>query len=560
MADPILHKRSSVAGVTPAPTALTPGELALNTADGVLFTKTESGEVATFRKARTVIAATTSFYVASTGSDSNDGSSAAPWLTMQHAIDTICATYEIAKGVTIDIRVAAGTYVGPISFTAGNGQTTDFTIRIWGVSGDKTAVRFVGPVTAVGANFIIIDCTVEITGTGSATALRATTRGSIRFNNGKLISTGDSQFKILAGADSNSVIQFATALDLEFSQVGSVFFAADGSSVGSSTAFSSLPVTISGSPSVLGQFALAASGGSVDLTGLTFSGSPVTGKRFTAQGTGQVFPMGAGIPGTVAGTSSFTVREQLTADRTYFVRTDGSDSNNGLTNTAGGAFLTIQKAIDVAASLDLGIFSCTIQVAAGTYTGAVVLKAFVGAGQVRIIGNEAAPASVIISGGGTLVSGTDCGRYLIAGVTLASTGLRNIQISGRSQLQYRNIVSQGAAGLNTHIAAINGAEVQSLGNITLNGNSAIGFLAAAFGLMNIRSQPITFAAGTTIPARAFQASDQGRVDMLSVTFSGSFTGKRYEATGLGAIFTNNAGETYIPGTIAGTTATGGIYY
>lgn len=262
-----------------------------------------------------------------------------------------------------------------------------------------------------------------------------------------------------------------------------------------------------------------------------------------------------------AGRTALSVREQLVADRTYFVRTDGSDSNNGLSNTAGGAFLTIQKAVDVAATLDLGIFNCIIQVADGTYTGAVVLKAFVGAGQIRIIGNETTPANVIITGGGVnLISGIDFGRYLIAGVTIASTGARNIQVLGRGQLQYRNIVSQGAAGLNTHIAAINGAEVQSLGNITLNGNSQIGFLAGIFGLMNIRGQPITFASGTTITARGFQGSDHGRVDMINITFSGSFTGKRYEVNGLGAIFTNNAGESYIPGTIAGTTATGGIYY
>ena len=254
------------------------------------------------------------------------------------------------------------------------------------------------------------------------------------------------------------------------------------------------------------------------------------------------------------------VRERLTADRTYFVRTDGNDSNNGLTNTAGGAFLTIQRAIDVAASLDLGIFNCTIQIADGTYTGAVVLRAAVGAGQIRIIGNETTPANVTITGGGNLVSGVDFGRYLLAGVTIASTGPRNIQASGRAQLQYRNIISQGAAGLNTHVLAINYAEVQAVGPITINGNSQIGFSAASLGFMNIRGQSITFAPGTTIASRGFQGGDQGRVDMINMTFNGSFTGPRYQAIGLGAIFTNGAGETYIPGTTAGTVSFGGIYY
>lgn len=261
-----------------------------------------------------------------------------------------------------------------------------------------------------------------------------------------------------------------------------------------------------------------------------------------------------------AGRTALSVREQLTAGRTYYVRTDGSDSNNGLTNTSGGAFLTIQRAVDVAASIDLGIFSCTIKVADGTYAGAVVLKAFVGAGQILIIGNETTPANVIITGGGSLISGTDFGRYLIAGVTIASTGIRNILVSGRGQLQYRNIVSQGAAGLINHIAAISGAEVQAVGQIVLNGNSQVGFRGESYGFINIRGQTITFSSGTTFTARAFQGSDQGRVDMISMTFNGTFTGKRYEATGLGAIFTNNAGENYIPGSIAGTTATGGLYY
>lgn len=48
MTDKILHKRSGTPGKTPVAGDLTPGELAINTADGRLFTETDSGLVVEF--------------------------------------------------------------------------------------------------------------------------------------------------------------------------------------------------------------------------------------------------------------------------------------------------------------------------------------------------------------------------------------------------------------------------------------------------------------------------------------------------------------------------------
>lgn len=59
----------------------------------------------------------------------------------------------------------------------------------------------------------------------------------------------------------------------------------------------------------------------------------------------------------------------------------GADTNTGLANNAANAFLTVQKALDVALMLDLGIFKVTIQVASGVYLQNL---AILGQGNTRI--------------------------------------------------------------------------------------------------------------------------------------------------------------------------------
>lgn len=94
------------------------------------------------------------------------------------------------------------------------------------------------------------------------------------------------------------------------------------------------------------------------------------------------------------------VRETLLANRVYYVRKDGIDTNNGLLDTSGGAFLTYDAARAAAEKIDTNGFTVTIQVRAGTYAEIFVPPRLVGGGLAMVLGDDAAPSTVEIGGAG----------------------------------------------------------------------------------------------------------------------------------------------------------------
>jgi hypothetical protein len=95
----------------------------------------------------------------------------------------------------------------------------------------------------------------------------------------------------------------------------------------------------------------------------------------------------------------------LFADTTFYVRTDGNNANNGLTNTSGGAWATIQYACDYMAGVDANGYGVTIQVGDGSYAAASAGNQCVSilyrprnALYFKIYGNTTTPANVDIDG------------------------------------------------------------------------------------------------------------------------------------------------------------------
>lgn len=92
------------------------------------------------------------------------------------------------------------------------------------------------------------------------------------------------------------------------------------------------------------------------------------------------------------------VRHRLLSNRTYYVRTDGNDANDGLTDDAAGAFLTLQAAADVVhETLDTNGFQVTIQAQAGTYNAGVLVDGpFAGGGPV-VFSTAVYPSATIVN-------------------------------------------------------------------------------------------------------------------------------------------------------------------
>lgn len=256
-------------------------------------------------------------------------------------------------------------------------------------------------------------------------------------------------------------------------------------------------------------------------------------------------PVGDTLPG---------VRELLTAARTYYVRTDGNDSNDGLSNAAGGAFLTIQRAINIASSFDLNGNDILISVANGTYPENLLAKTALGSGMITIRGNTSTPASVVIS---SITSQTVPTPYAFEGMSLTNgSAVLRVSAVGAS-ISIANLVI-GVAGY-AHVASTAGATIVATGPLTFSGNAAGAIYAGTGGRAEVRGRAVTLS-GTPSFSNGFAFAQIGGSILLDgCTFSGTATGPRYAVATNSTIFVNAAGASYLPGNAAGTNDGTGAY-
>lgn len=263
----------------------------------------------------------------------------------------------------------------------------------------------------------------------------------------------------------------------------------------------------------------------------------------------------------------------LLLDTTFYVRTDGDDGNDGLTNSAGGAFLTWQAAFNhIVSTYQFNGKNVTIQ-AGGTGSrtfsngagGIITIGDWIGGGTLSLLGDATTPANVVLSS-----TSADCiklsnhvtGVVTINGFDIRTTtsgyGVNNASVG---QINIGQAVVFGACATG-YIASTNKAarvlSVASGGNcFSINGDTVTGLYAES-GTIDLVAGTYTVS-GTRALTRFAHASKLGLISSLATwNVTGSVTGARYLAEGTSLISTSGD-ETHFPGNTAGSQTSGGTY-
>lgn len=248
-------------------------------------------------------------------------------------------------------------------------------------------------------------------------------------------------------------------------------------------------------------------------------------------------------------------RDFLTVDRTYYVRLDGSNSNDGLSDTPSGAFRTIQAAINhVATNVDPNTKYVTIQLAPGSYGEINTLVPHIGTHWITIQGTstygEVVNAQFNSYGGQ---------RWTIKDLTLdAPTGQACVYSRKYGTIELRNV--QFNRALMAHINLQYGSQIILNHDYRIIGDAPRHILCQTNSMVVKGTTITTTFVGSRNFSTYFVASTANSVVRISNwSFVGTVTGKRYYCTTNGVLTGSGGLSTYLPGSIAGTTELGGVY-
>ena len=169
--------------------------------------------------------------------------------------------------------------------------------------------------------------------------------------------------------------------------------------------------------------------------------TPETGSPYYATVERADSPTVEGTPVNAANLNAMQSAAGLSANKTIYVSTAGSDTLGD--GSATNKYATIQKAINSLPS-NLNGFDATINIAAGTYEEDV------------------------------LIARTFGGNIILTGSEGASISIRSLRVSYGSSVRAQNIVLNITGNFNNNAVAVTSASFISLSKLTLSGNAENG--------------------------------------------------------------------------------------
>lgn len=255
--------------------------------------------------------------------------------------------------------------------------------------------------------------------------------------------------------------------------------------------------------------------------------------------------------------SDIPIRDRLTANRTYYVSTTGSNSATGL--TVGAPFQTVQYAVAfVSQTLDLNGYSITINLADGTYSEDVVLLPYIGRGtqghtNITIQGNATTPSNVVVSGTSTSFQAIETGQqeWVLKNLKVISLGY-GVLSDVNGWIVCDNVVF--GACTTGHVLSEYGGVVEFISNYTINGASKNHLFATHGGkIIYLPSLTVTLSGTLNFSDYFAGVSNLGTIVCPSTTFTGgTITGQRWSRDTLGTFFLGGtAANSVFPGSTNG---------
>lgn len=270
---------------------------------------------------------------------------------------------------------------------------------------------------------------------------------------------------------------------------------------------------------------------------------------------------GTGATSAAAARLNLSVRQYANAGLILYVRADGNDANNGMTDSPAGAFKTLAQAVYAANLVDRSNISTLIKIGPGNFSGVYVGASSAFGGNFIFEGAGAGVTYVEANAGVSAFSLAAC-RVTIKNLSVvAAQGSSNtyLIVGDHNCLVDLFDITFGGNGVAPYVLlySANGGNI-IIGNININGNFGYGLYATYYGRIYVASQRTTFV-NSSCQNYFINVLTNSAVAWANTTVTGSLGGggAKYYAGGNSTVSTGGGGANSVPGVNPGTLVAGG---